>query len=900
MLASRWLNKVRGHNAVVPLVSIAFIGFMLMIVIISINYSGFLHQLESVISAGELESRKMRLNSELMEIARSRTRLTSKIINVEDPFEQDEYNMELEIYANRFVSARNELLALNLTDNEKQRIEKHGEIVAEILPAQRQAVMLAMNEEINERVEARKLLYDVVLPGQGELVKSLGEMISSEQEKISQLSAQAKLSMQRMIKRTAWIVVISLCVMLFLSVLVIVRIRRIQKALLSSHSSLENTVAERTRELTRTQQMLQSVLNNIPVRVYWKDKASCYLGGNRLFLKDAKLSDIDALTGQSDYDMPWRRNAEQYRQQDAEVIQTGKAIINQVEKQVTPNGKIIWLESSHIPLPDENGNCIGVLGTYSDITIRKNAEEDLQLAKYEAEQANIAKSQFLANMSHEIRTPMNGVIGLSYLALQTELDETQREYIENVHKSAELLLTVINDILDFSKIEANHLELERRPFSLQEVVRRAQMLLQIKAEEKQLQLNVSIDDDLPNVVLGDSVRVEQILINLLNNAIKFTESGTVSLNVENIAEITDATHVKISVRDTGIGISDEQLSNLFSPFSQADASTTRKYGGTGLGLSICKRLCEMMRGTIRVESVNGKGSCFIVELMFDKAAEDLLQDVTQAEDTKKIPVPGEHSDWSGRKILLVEDNEVNQQLVHGLLAPTNVYIDTAENGQQAIDLLESKHYDLVLMDCQMPVMDGYAASENIRQQKQFKDLPVIALTANIMQNDIARIFSSGMNAYLAKPVDVAELFSVLEEWLNVSRPTQSIKTQPHVQTDGLNIPELDMRSAIARMNNNEELFKQVLTAYVDEQRSTPEQLAEFIASADLKAAEICVHSLRGASGVIGAERIYELASELETALRNNADANELGNRLRALEEELVALCEKITEQLARL
>lgn len=528
MSLSSLFKKVRGHNAIVPLVGLTFIGFMLMIIFLSVNYASFLQELEQIISKQELESQKMRINSELMEIARARTRLTAQIINTEDSFEQDELNLQLEILANKFVNSRNEFLQLELTEDEKQRLLTHKEIVAVILPNQRKAVTLAMSDNEIDKVTAGKVLYEVVLPGQQELIKSFGEMVVAEQERITKLTIKAKLAMQEMQQRSYYVAASTVGIMSVFSVIIIIRIRRIQRDLIKSHFSLEKTVETRTKELTRTQRILKSVLNNIPVRVYWKDRHSQYIGGNKLFLEDAKVQSNADLVGKSDEQMPWKAKASDYKKQDYELIQKNISIINTVEEVGSSSGKKIWLESSHVPLLDEGDQCIGVLGTYQDITERIQAEENLKAAMKSAEMANIAKSAFLANMSHEIRTPMNGVIGLSYLALKTDLDETQREYIENVHKSAEHLLTIINDILDFSKIEANHLELENVAFNIKDLISSIEYLVKIKIHEKALKLNINFEQNVPAVLLGDSVRVKQILINLINNAIKFTEQGSIS------------------------------------------------------------------------------------------------------------------------------------------------------------------------------------------------------------------------------------------------------------------------------------------------------------------------------------------------------------------------------------
>ena len=896
MWLSSFLQNIRGHNAIVPLVSIAFTGFILIIILIAINYAHFLLQLEKVISEEELESRKMRINSELMEIARARTSMTAKIINIEDPFEQDEINLELEVFANRFVNLRNEFLKLELTDKEKEKLEKHKDIIEIILPNQREAVILAMNENESDKSRANEILYKIVLPGQEELIKSLGEMVSFEQERISELTIQSKNSIQKMIQRNYNMVAFSVVIIALLSFVIIIRIRRIQLALMTSHGSLEKTVTQRTTELSRTKGMLQSVLDNIPVRVFWKDKNSQYIGGNKLFLQDAKIESNNELVGLSDVDMPWKDEAVFYKHQDKLVVKEGKAILNRLDRKESANGKITWFESSHVPMLDENSKCIGVLGAYHDITERKNVEQSLKKAMREAEAANVAKSDFLANMSHEIRTPMNGVIGLSSLLLTTELNEVQRGYIENVLQSAEHLLKIINDILDFSKIEANALTLEEVPFDLKEVLLSIESMIQLKMEDKGLEYKVSVNNT-PDILMGDPVRIKQILINIINNAIKFTDKGTISLDVDCIENTKNKVRLLFSIRDTGIGINPQDAGLLFSPFIQADTSTTRKYGGTGLGLSICKNLTDLMHGSIRLESIVNKGSCFFIELVLDacdteQVIKNLPVDKISEEEISKI---------KNSKILLVEDNTVNQDIVIGLLKEKVASLDVVENGEEALNLLEEKDFDLVLMDCQMPVMDGYETTKRIRKQEKFVDLPIIAMTANVMKEDVEKVLSVGMNDHIGKPIDFDLVLSTLSKWLKASNHEHNPIQEPAVDvtgsTKGNNIwsdfPELDVKNAINRINNNESLYADVLKSYVETQASFADIFYQAVNDGNMELAERTIHSLRGNSATIGALEIYERANEIEMAIRNNDDMDSIKLCVQALDELQIRLCEKI-------
>ncbi len=416
------------------------------------------------------------------------------------------------------------------------------------------------------------------------------------------------------------------------------------------------------------------------------------------------------------------------------------------------DGNYAHINSRGYVIKNEEHKAIRMIGSMQDITERKNAELEIQKARIEAELARKTQEQFLANMSHEIRTPMNGVIGMTQLLAGTELNKDQQEYVATINESAANLMVIINDILDLTKIVAGKITLAKSNYVIRDLVSNCNKINQFRADEKRITLTSNIDERIPAVLTGDPVRLNQVLINLVGNAIKFTEEGEVNVQVNLLRENETAVTLEFAVADTGIGIAEDKVDSVFERFIQVSGESTRKYGGTGLGLTITKQLIELQGGTIHVKSTVDKGSVFTFYLTIQKGkAEKPETKLIQKEQSHKL---------TGVNVLLVEDNIINQKVAAKILTNLEASVEVARHGREAINFLKTKHYDIILMDIQMPEMDGYEATKIIREQmgSAIGGIPIIAMTASALIADREKCLMAGMNDFIAKPFQAKELY----------------------------------------------------------------------------------------------------------------------------------------------
>lgn len=526
-----------------------------------------------------------------------------------------------------------------------------------------------------------------------------------------------------------------------------------------AQAELEFAKVELEKEKGGIETRLSVVTETIIGNHWWKDINGRYLGCNDEFAKLYGLESASEVVGKTDYELPWVDEADDSMDFDHEVIKKGEKITKETQN-VVKDGELRYFIVSKAPLRDENGVIIGIIGNSTDITEQKRIQAELKVAKERAEAASRAKSSFLAVISHELRTPLNGILGTTQILDRKVHDRVILEHVSDIEKAATSLLTLVNDILDSARLEQGKFKFVETAFELRELVNDTINNIDYRLIDKPIEIKSECDKELPGVVIGDAFRLKQVLLNLIDNAIKFTDSGTITLSV--MCETYGMYEVELlfKVKDTGIGISEEMRKKIFHRFAQVDSAYGRAYRGIGLGLAICKQIVEAMDGEIHVDSEVGKGSCFWFRIPFklpieprelNKPAADNLEDL----DTKL---------YCNCRVLLVEDNPLNQKVTKVLLEDLGCTVDIAVDGKQAIKKVNENDYHIIFMDVGLPEMDGMSVAKEMRCLNDKKDVPIVALTAHVMEDDIQKCYQAQMNEVLTKPITVEQLKKALFRW----------------------------------------------------------------------------------------------------------------------------------------
>ena len=665
--------------------------------------------------------------------------------------------------------------------------------------------------------------------------------------------------------------------------------KQLELELQKYQSHLEELVAEKSQDLARREAQFKSMFNTLADLIWLKDKQGVYQACNPTFERFFGAPESNII-GKTDYDFVETALADTFRTNDVAAMNASRPQVNEEWVTFANDGHCALLETTKTGVRDANGNLIGVLGLARDITERNQAEESLKLAEETANAANRAKSEFLANMSHEIRTPMNGIVGMVDILQETELAPEQHRMLGTMAQSSMALLQILNDILDFSKIEAGKLEVENIPTDLQEIAQSVAHLLESVARAKQVDLSVFVDPALPAWALGDPVRLRQVLLNLMGNALKFNRTSAshvaqVALRVVPCALLDGSAGVRFAVQDNGIGMAPEVVAKLFQPFTQADESTSRKFGGTGLGLSISQRLVELMGGRISVTSTPDVGSEFGVELPLHlcepgltqpQLREQLATPVERRSSQRPAAPTAEEAAQTHCLILLAEDNETNRDVMREQLRLLGYTCEVAADGAIALQMWHAKpgRYALLLSDCHMPNLDGFGLTEAIRNTEPTgTHLPIIAITANAMQGEAQRCRERGMDDYLSKPLRMNELGPMLHKWLPLVSDVASAGSAgvtnaaaPAQATASINTFAVWNPATLTELvGENPGMHKRLLDKFlINAQTQVTEMTAAALANDTITLGRVA-HTLKSAARSAGALVLGELCQQLETA-----------------------------------
>lgn len=619
------------------------------------------------------------------------------------------------------------------------------------------------------------------------------------------------------------------------------------------------------KELKENEFRLKEVLDAVPaaVTVYDAQGNVFYTNqGVRTLLDNTPATYSEQIKALPVYRFP---TGELYPVEDRPYAKALQGISSQVDDmELRLNGKrSLFLNSAH-PIFDPDGKLLHVVLVSVDITDRLQSHTRLQEAKEMAEKVARMKENFLANMSHEIRTPLNSIIGFTTLLETSPLNPEQAEYLKAVNTASRNLLTIVNDILDISKIEAGMLQFEHIPFSINSLVQSIRIMLQPSVLDKQLVLNVQLDPGLPEVVLGDPTRLTQILLNLASNAVKFTEKGRIDISIHQIQQAGKHMWVRLEVKDTGIGIPSEVLPHIFERFRQESTFTTRQYGGSGLGLNIVHSLVEMLGGRISVESTPGAGSRFVVDIPYEVSELDKTEEL--------LPLISSFDGHQSISVLVVEDNPMNQKLATAVLGRMGYSSDIAENGVKALEKLAENRYDLILMDIQMPVMDGYETTREIRNTLKL-NIPIVAMTAHALVGEREHCLKVGMNDFVSKPFQMADLYRIVRRQLQITTPGIVVSTASQPAEE---VPALKLDYLHEVTGGDEEAMADLLSVYLEE---SPRQLQKFrkaIEQLDVPEVGKIAHALKSPAQMIGADHIVPLFIRLqEMANRDGMDIGSL-------------------------